>query len=269
MRTVFRKILLIVSIFVAPAHLMAQEQQVVLCGEWITFFATSFEGFRFDHWSDGSTDSVRTFQVNESATFIAYFASTCKDYANFPIVSVYDWLLMLNVNDIKDSLGTSINFGPENVSWYKVIGEPDDLADGLSNDSLVVKGSYYLTLDKNLSGTGDYYAIIDFAASPSGELCHDYLRSVLVHYASSQSGRQAPSLRPNIAPAGQTIRLIGLDSEEQTDICVYDANGRRVGDYQSSGTSSFDLPTGNVQGCYLVLLDSPSGRYTLRFVLTR
>lgn len=244
--------------------------KTVLCGEWITFSATPFDGFRFDHWSDGNTDSVRTIQVNESATFVAYFASTCKDYANFPIVSVYDWLLMLNVNDIKDSLGTSVNFGPENVCWYKVIDEPDDLTEGLRDDSLVTRGSYYLTLDKNLSGTGDYYALIDFAASPSGELCHDYLRSVLVHYASSHSGsRQAPSLRPNIAPAGQTIRIIGLDSEELTDISVYDANGRRVGTYQSSGSSTFDLPTAHVQGCYLVLLDSPGGRYTLRFILTR
>lgn len=248
----------------------AEQQLTVSCGDWVTIQATPYEGYRFVNWSDGNTNALRDVQVFSDTTFIAYFASTCKDYANFPIVSVYDWLLMLNVNDIKDSLGTSINFGPENVSWYKVIGEPDDQADGLHDDSLVVSGSYYLTLDKNLSGTGDYYALIDFAASPSGELCHDYLRSVLVHYASSQPGlRQAPSLRPNIAPAGQTIRLIGLDSEEQTDICVYDANGRRVGNYQSSGNSSFDLPTGNVQGCYLVLLDSPSGRYTLRFVLTR
>ena len=47
-------------------------------------------------------------------------------------------------------------------------------------------GRYYLTLDKNLWGTGDYYAQINTTLDSPVTLCSDILRSVLVHVVNKQ-----------------------------------------------------------------------------------
>lgn len=44
-------------------------------GETVTLSATAYEGYRFDNWSDGSTENPRTVVVTENKTYVAYFSS--------------------------------------------------------------------------------------------------------------------------------------------------------------------------------------------------
>lgn len=253
----------------------AQQQRVVKCGEWVTFRATPYEGYQFEYWSDGNTESERSVQVNENATYIAYFSILCEDYENWPVVALYDWLIMLNVKYINDTLG--FYFGPEQVTWYQVIGEPDDLSDPSSwNDVVVNQGSYYLTQGQNLTGTGDYYALVDVSSTSSGQLCSGYMRSVIVHYSSSSmtgdnanGPNRAPKLMPSVAKTGEVIRLSGLEVNELTDITIYDPNGRRVSTMQTEGEHTVVIDTDFMPGCYLVKVDSPTGHFSLKFILSR
>ena len=45
-------------------------------GEQCTLSAIAYNGYRFDHWDDNSTQNPRTFTVSADATYIAYFVST-------------------------------------------------------------------------------------------------------------------------------------------------------------------------------------------------
>ena len=45
-------------------------------GELCTLSAIAYNGYRFDHWDDNSTQNPRTFTVSSDATYIAYFVST-------------------------------------------------------------------------------------------------------------------------------------------------------------------------------------------------
>ena len=45
-------------------------------GEQATIEANANDGYRFDYWSDGSTQASRIITVTGDATYIAYFAST-------------------------------------------------------------------------------------------------------------------------------------------------------------------------------------------------
>ena len=255
----------------------ATDHVSVSCGDWVTIQATALEGFRFTHWSDGDSSALRTIQVFEDATYTAFFAVVCDEYANWPVVALYDWLMMLNVKYINDSLG--YYFGPEQVTWYQVVGEPDDLSNPDSwNDIPVINGSYYLTLGQNLTGTGDYYALIDVSSNSSGHLCSGYMCSELISYSSSSMSTgdngvnapsRAPKLMPSVAKSGEVIRLTNLEVNELTDITIYDPNGRRVSMMQTEGEHTVVIDTDFMPGCYLVKVDSPSGHFSLKFILSR
>ena len=109
------------------------------CGTWLQLVATPFDDYHFVEWSDGNVEPVRTVEVNEDATYIAYFAANCEEYANWPVVALYDWLLMVNVNAI-NQMGYYIS--PANVTWYRVVGEPDDMHNAFpQDDQVVIRGS--------------------------------------------------------------------------------------------------------------------------------
>lgn len=276
MRKSIRYILLLCCSFASIGSILADQQTIVQCGDKVTLIATPLEGYQFEHWSDGDENAERTIQVFEDVTYIAYFSRKCEEYANWPVVALYDWLMMLNVKYINDSLG--YYFGPEQVTWYQVVGEPDDLSNPDSwNDIPVINGSYYLTLGQNLTGTGDYYALIDVSSNSSGHLCSGYMCSELISYSSgSISGddnmnapSRAPKLMPSVAKSGEVIRLTNLEVNELTDITIYDPNGRRVSMMQTEGEHTVVIDTDFMPGCYLVKVDSPTGHFSLKFILSR
>ena len=162
----------------------AAELTGVPCGATVRLRATSPAGWHFDHWSDGSTDSVHLVEVHSDLHLIAYFAASCEDFS-LPAVALYDRLIMLDMRSIQ-ALGYF--FEPNQVTWYRVKGLPDPLEDDAGGESSAdppdeeVGTGYYLTLDKNLVGTGNYYAVVDMSIKASGLLCPT-MRSLLVYFA--------------------------------------------------------------------------------------
>ncbi|MCQ2348373.1 MAG: hypothetical protein MJZ65_04205 [Paludibacteraceae bacterium] len=55
------------------------------CGQGITFSAQSLEGYHFVKWSDGSTESTRTFVPNKDSVITAFFE------IDTTVVIFYDW----------------------------------------------------------------------------------------------------------------------------------------------------------------------------------
>lgn len=237
---------------------------VLDCGTLFTLSANANEGYHFVEWSDGSTEQVRIMEASEDAVFIAYFASNCGEWANWPVVTLYDWLIMLNVDSI-NRMGYF--FKEEDVSWYRIEGEIDLPEDTTKDDELVSKG-YYLTLGKDLKNTGDYYAEVDIAASGVAYVCRDVMRSVVIHYAAEEEEDEpAVELWPNMATRGEMMKLVGLNPAEETRITVYSATGHLVESFTTSGEVNYMLQAGIVGGCYFVHISSPSKETVLKYVV--
>lgn len=234
----------------------------VECGKWFTLSAHPYEDYHFVEWSDGSKDSVRQLEATEDAHYIAYFAANCAEWANWPVVALYDWLLMLNIKEIN---AQGYYFDPKDVTWYRVAGEPDLPSDEIKNDEVVCTG-YYLTLAKDLQGTGDYYAIVDVSVNSSAQLCTDVMRSVIVHYAGTQNSPKL-CLLPNATHLGGQMKLVGLNPAERTTIYVYSSTGQLVERFTSIGESTFMLRAAGVSGCYQVHVSSPTIDTILKYVV--
>lgn len=165
----------------------AAELTGVPCGATVRLRAIAPDGWHFDHWSDGSTDSVYLVEVRSDLHLIAYFSSACEDF-NLPVVALYDRLIMLDMRSIQ-ALGYF--FEPHQVTWYRVKGQPDpldDSGDASSSDppDEEVGTGFYLTLDQNLVGTGSYYALVDMSIDATGLLC-PVMRSQLVQFSAPEN----------------------------------------------------------------------------------
>lgn len=234
------------------------------CGNWVQLTATPFDDYHFVEWNDHNTDAVRQIQVNEDAHYIAYFAANCEEYANWPVVSLYDWLLMLNVQAIND-LGYYVS--PAAVTWYRVVGTPDDMHTAFPQDDQLIGQGYYLTLAQNLQGTGDYYAVAD-VSNAQGMLCDGLMRSVIIRYSHSEKAQQV-ALTPNRVNAGAEMQLRGLNPDEETHIRIYSSTGQLIADYLSSGTDTYPIEAAYAAGCYQVQVVSPTLSQTLRYIVQK
>ena len=243
--------------------LLWAEEHKITCGSWIEITARPMEDFRFVEWSDGNTEERRQIQVHEDATYIAYFAANCEEYANWPIVALYDWLLMVNVHAINEK---GYYFTPENVTWYRIVGEVDDMHGIFPlDDELVVQDSYYLTLDKSLKGTGSYYAVIDVSDS-QGMLCDGLMRSQIISYAGSNQPAKV-ALIPNAVAEGETMQLKGLNPQEDSEIYIYSTTGQLLDQFVSSGENQILIQASYLEGFYQMLVHSPSVNQTLKFMV--
>ena len=65
-------------------------------GDWVTIKATAFEGFRFRQWSDGNTEAERKVKVTEDVKYTAFFEKICNVEEEWPVVVLYDWLIMIH-----------------------------------------------------------------------------------------------------------------------------------------------------------------------------
>ena len=239
----------------------------VPCGSWIELRATAVEDWHFDHWNDGDTSAVRQIEVLNNTKYIAYFAPNCGDYPVLPVISLYDWLLMLDVKAI-NAMG--YYFAPADVTWFRVTGMPDKLTDGASADDTPIASGYYLTIDQSFVGTGDYYAMVDVSSSPSGVLCTDLMRSVLVHYSSSSSApKRIPVLEPTIVRAAEEQRLLFLNPAFPTMVMVYDMAGRMIQRLTAENADRLILHAAGTEGCYQVLVYNGDEHYVLRYIVVR
>lgn len=240
---------------------MLAEERLVGCGEWVSFSAGSRPGFHFEQWSDGSTDSVRTVQVNEPAAYIAFFSDACVEYANWPVVALYDWLIMLNVKAVEQQ---GFYLSEADVKWYRATGDPDDVHLDFPQDDELVCSGYYLTLDQNLGGTGLYYAVAN-VVDPQGRYCEQLARSQVIDYHAPAAARVR--LAPNNVTIGQTMVLSGLSPEEESRICVYSSTGQLVDQFTSAGEDQLELEAHPAAGCYLVRVDDSRGRQVIRYIV--
>lgn len=259
-----QSIILILCTLLCCPIARAAELSGIVCGSWIEISAHPFHDFHFVEWHDGNTEAVRQIQVNEDATYIAYFAANCEDYANWPVVALYDWLLMVNVKEI-NALG--YYFTEKDVTWYRVVGEPDDMQDIFPMDDIVMaRGSNYLTIDRSLQGTGNYYAVVDVSNS-QGMLCDGLMRSIIVYYSGSDEAATV-ALLPNAVPRGQQMKLVGLHPFEQTDIYVYSTSGQLIERFSTIGSESIYMDAHHEAGCYQVVVKSESVMQTVRYIVT-
>ena len=257
-----RRALLYILFLVLAVPIGAVE---VPCGTWIELRANSVDDWHFDHWSDGNTDAVRQVEVLGDAHYVAYFAPNCGDYPSLPVVALYDWLIMLDMRSIK---AQGYYFDEAAVTWYRVRGVPDKLSDGASADDERVGTGYSLTLNRSFIGTGDYYASVDVSSSPSGVLCTDMMRSLIVHYASA-AAPAPPLLEPTIVRPNEPQRLIQLDADHQTTVSIYDIAGRRLQTLTAYGVERLSLQAQPTVGCYQVVVENGEQRTVLRYIVTQ
>ena len=247
------------SLFLTPGR--ADE---VACGTWLQLRAVPVEDWHFERWSDGNTDSVRLIEITSDTTLYAHFAPNCGDYAALPVISLYDWLLTLDVQTIQSK---GYYFAENNVTWYRVRGVPDKLEAGASADDERMTTGYYLTIDKSFKGTGDYYAIVDVSGSPSGALCTGLMRSELVHYSSSDAPAKTPLLEPSMVRPNEPQRLLQLDPEYPTTVTIYDISGHRLQTLTANGVERLSLQAAPVAGCYQVVVRNGEQKTVLRYIV--
>lgn len=236
-----------------------------LCGTWYELRATPMDEWHFDHWNDGDTSAVRQVEVLGDAWYVAYFAPNCGDYPTLPVVALYDWLIMLDIRTIQSK---GYYFGEEAVTWYRVRGAPDTMEDGASADDERVGTGYSLTIDKSFKGTGDYYASVDVSSSPSGVLCTDLMRSLIVHYASTTS-YAPPLLEPTRVMPNEQQRLTRLDPDYPTSVTIYDIAGHRLQTLTAHGVERMNLQAESVAGCYQVVVQNGDQRTVLRYIVIK
>jgi hypothetical protein len=157
-------------------------------------------------------------------------------------------------------------FTPADVTWYRIVGEPDDMHDTFpQDDQELEKGRYYLTIDQSLKGTGTYYAVIDVSDS-QGMLCDGLMRSVLVSYAGSQQPAKV-ALFPTAVSMGQSMQLKGLNPNENSEIYIYSTTGQLIEQFVSTNETTIQLHAVHTAGCYQVVVKSPSVSQTLRYIV--
>lgn len=237
----------------------------VPCGTWIELRASSVEDWHFDHWNDGDTSAVRLVEVTADAHYVAYYAPNCGDYPALPVVSLYDWLIMLDMRTIN---AKGYYFEEDAVTWYRVRGVPDKLDDGASADDERMGTGYSFTIDQSFVGTGDYYAMVDVSSSPAGVLCTDMMRSQIVHYASS-AAPSAPLLEPTMVKPNESQRLVRLNPNHPTTVTTYDMSGRRLQMLTAYGVERLSLQAQPVAGCYQVVVQNGEQRTVLRYIVIK
>ena len=241
--------------------------QTVACGTQVTLHAVEVANWHFDHWSDGNTETERLVEVTSDTLITAYYAANCGEYAQWPVVSLYEWLLMLDVQSLSAS---GYKFGSEKVCWYRVQGEPDSLDGSETGDDIKCATGYYLTIDRALPGTGDYYAVVDVSDNPTPQLCNNLMRSEIVHYSSEEgTDRRVPVLVPTYAHPGEQLRLYHLNPMGETTVSVTDITGRVICEITSENTSQVLLQAANTPGNYQVVVSHNGERIVIRYTVVK
>ena len=238
---------------------------LVASGTWIELRATAADDWHFEHWSDGDTHPVRAIEVTSDAQYIASFAPNCGDYASLPVVILYDWLMMLELRSIH---AMGYTFGEEDITWYRVHGEPDRQGEGAGADDERLGTGSSFTIDQSLVNSGDYYATVDVSNSPAGVLCTGMMRSQIVHYTSSGAAA-SPVLEPALVRPHQPQRVLLLNPDAPTTVRIYDISGHLLHTMAEDGAEWMSLQAEGVAGCYQVVVQNGDQRTVLRYIVVQ
>ncbi len=149
------------------------------CGEQVRIEATPLPGYRFVAWSDGDTARVRVVDVDGPIELTAMFEPLCRE-PQAPIDRVYDWLLVVNRNDLVSQGWLTAEASDDNVKWYRIIEPIDpigehDTRDGTC-DQMVMSG-FSLVLDPS-DDWKNYYAEVNVLEQKAKEeyMCTTIMR---------------------------------------------------------------------------------------------
>ena len=173
----------------------------------------------------------------------------CK---NAPSVNKYDWLLMLNVNEIK---AQGYVFEEKDVTWYRITdnGNPQVLGNG-----------YSYTIDRSLLGTGDYYARIELPTQTNDVACKCIYGTQT--YSFDGDVQPTPMLMPSIVGPREMVEVLNLPMEN-AEIKVYDKVGKIYYSIESNGRSKVEFLSQDLPGQYLVEVKTPASKVTLKYVV--
>ncbi len=249
------------------------ETDDILCGETPTYDGTTptqADSYNYQYTFSGWEPAI--VPATEDATYTAVYDSTalipnadnCIECQNAPVVALYDYLLMLNVKELK---AAGYTFTDQDVKWYRIAGKIDNLdTSAPQHDDELMATGMYLTLAQNLSGTGRYYAVVDMSKTTNKSLCMGLMRSAVINYNAAPA-RHSVALLPNIIRGAGMMTLSGLLPEEATTINVYDPAGRLVHTFTTTGTNEYALPAVPQPGCYHVRVESETLQTTLKYVV--
>ena len=233
-------------------------------------------------WNGATYDAAGTYTVtltnaagcDSIATLQIYIADADNDptYDNLDAVGKYgDRLLLLNLNRLNElaAEGTIPAVPAANdVTWYRVVGDRDKIADILNGTSadpdeeMPNSNSYYYN---NPDGAplqaGLYYALLEIP----GEPCNIYMRTEVVELGESAS--LAPQLMPTIARPEHTLRLVNLNPNAVSEIRVYNTTGELLESYTSTQATEFMMKAANLQGYYMVEVQTEADKVTLRYIV--
>lgn len=231
-------------------------QETVACGRWVTLTATPDKGYHFVRWSDGNTDNPRRMYISGDVDVQAEFARSC-DELQFPVLRLYDWVLMLNVDSLHRA---GYRFEESDVTWYRIVGGTD----------VPLSTGYYLTMDQSLVGTGSYYATVALRGAPLRDyICDSLQRTEIVDYEwKGRAPTRQPELHPTQVRLGEQMMLTGLRPDRPSHVLVYDVSGRIVADFTTDGEERIPLTAAMVEGVYLVRVEEEEQYWILRYVAT-
>ncbi len=196
-------------------------------------------------------------------TMIRQNADNTPECDGAPSVAKFDWLLMLNVKAL-NSLG--YKFSESSVSWYRVVGDIDNLDDPESKRNDIIVGTGYgYTIDKSLAGTGDYYALIDLPVQTADVGCKGIMRTSVHHYSKRVTVK--PSVVPTMAAPNQRMLVIDLPLDENVEILVYDYVGRLCQTFTSQGDATAWFNAEKSAGNYMVVIKTAEGVETVKYIV--
>ena len=173
----------------------------------------------------------------------------CKNASS---VNKYDWLLMLNVNEIK---AQGYVFEEKDVTWYRISD---------NGDPQVVGNGYSYTIDRSLLGTGDYYARIELPTQTNDVACKCIYGTQT--YSFDGDVMPTPMLMPSIVGPNERVEVLNLPMEN-AEIKVYDKVGKIYYSIESNGRSKVEFLSQDLPGQYLVEVKTPASKVTLKYVV--
>ena len=179
---------------------------------------------------------------------------------NMSVESKYgNRIFLFDLNAFSSTFGWTPT--PEQVYWYKVVGEVDVYGE-MGDDELVGVGHSY-NLPEGEVMVGGYYAIVEQHAV-SVDDCETIYRSTVVYATASGI---APKLVPNVVYPDEVLTIKNLDESQIHQILVYGASGELIATYKADKVGEFMFNAANATGYYLVDIINTNGSTTLRYVV--
>ncbi|MEE0973717.1 MAG: T9SS type A sorting domain-containing protein, partial [Paludibacteraceae bacterium] len=170
-----------------------------------------------------------------------------------PSVNKYDWLLMLNVNELT---AQGYEFNQQNVTWYKV-------AENDAQDQAVGKGFSY-TIDRSLAGTGNYYALIDLPLQTNNVGCKGIYSTPVYDFTGKT--QQRAMVVPSIVSPNSEVNVMNLPNEA-AEVKVYDQVGKLYYIIQTQGEAKVEFTSQELPGKYIVEIQTATEKYSLKYIV--